>query len=101
MDLSPLTAAARQVSRYRDGASLTPRAATHRSTITGPLAKRMRLAPHAPDAWMDQDMDRIGYKINFDRHFHRYTPPRPLEETDVELKEAEEEITRLLREVTE
>ena len=76
MDLSPPTAAARQVSRY--GASLTPRAATHRSTITGPLAKRMRLAPHVPVAWMDRDKDRIGYEFSFNRHFCRYTPPRPL-----------------------
>ena len=56
--------------------------------------------PHVPDAWMDRGKDRIGYEINFNRHFYRYTPPRPLEEIDAELKEAEEEILRLLREVT-
>ena len=33
-------------------------------------------------------------------YFYRYTPPRPLEEIDAELKQAEEEIMRLLREVT-
>ena len=55
--------------------------------------------PHVPDAWMDRDKDRIGYEISFNRHFYRYTPPRPLEEIDAELKEAEEEIARLLREV--
>ena len=32
--------------------------------------------------------------------FYKYTPPRPLEVIDAELKEAEEEIIRLLREVT-
>ena len=32
---------------------------------------------------------------------YKYTPPRPLEEIDTELKQAEEEIMRLLREVTE
>ena len=150
MDLSPPTAAARQVSRYRDGASLTRRVATHRLhrtasdplatatwqgppgrsththllrerrvppgagpsvarvqsnetrrlTITGSLAKCLRLAPHAPDAWMDRDKDRIGYEISFNRYFYKYTPPRPLEEIDADLKEAEEEIVRLLREVT-
>ena len=57
--------------------------------------------PHVPDAWMDRDRDRIGYEINFNRHFYRYTPPRPLEVIDVELKEAEFEIVQLLREVTQ
>ena len=57
--------------------------------------------PHVPDAWMDRDKDKIGYEINFNRHFYKYTPPRPLEEIDVDLKQAEEKIMRLLREVTE
>lgn len=56
--------------------------------------------PHVPDAWMDRDKDKVGYEINFNRHFYRYTPPRPLEEIDAELKLAEEEIVRLLGEVT-
>ena len=55
--------------------------------------------PHVPDAWMDRSKDRIGYEINFNRHFYTYTPPRPLEAIDAELKEAEEAIARLLREV--
>ena len=57
--------------------------------------------PHVPDAWMDRSKDKVGYEINFNRHFYKYTPPRSLEEIDVELKQAEEEIMRLLREVTE
>ena len=57
--------------------------------------------PHVPDAWMDRGKDKIGYEINFNRHFYKYTPPRPLEAIDAELKEAEEEIMRLLPEVTE
>jgi type I restriction enzyme M protein len=55
--------------------------------------------PHVPDAWMDRSKDKVGYEINFNRHFYRYTPPRPLEEIDAELKQAEEEIMRLLKEV--
>lgn len=57
--------------------------------------------PHVPDAWMDRSKDKVGYEINFNRHFYKFTPPRPLAVIDVELKEAEEEIMRLLREVTE
>ncbi|MGE0126515.1 MAG: N-6 DNA methylase [Blastocatellales bacterium] len=56
--------------------------------------------PHVPDAWMDREKDKVGYEINFNRHFYRYTPPRALEEIDADLKRAEEEIVRLLREVT-
>ena len=59
------------------------------------------VAPHVPDAYMDRDKDKVGYEINFNRHFYKYTPPRPLEEIDADLKKAEEKIMRLLREVTE
>jgi len=57
--------------------------------------------PHVTDAWMDRAKDRVGYEINFNRQFYRYTPPRPLEVIDAELKKAEERMLRLLREVTE
>ncbi len=57
--------------------------------------------PHVPDARMDRSKDKVGYEINFNRHFYKFTPPRPLEEIDADLKRAEEEIMRLLREVTE
>ena len=56
--------------------------------------------PYVPDAWMDRSRDKVGYEINFNRYFHKYMPPRPLEEIDADLKKAAEEITRLLREVT-
>ena len=56
--------------------------------------------PHAPGAWMDRSKDKVGYEINFNRHFFQYAPPRPLEEIDTELKQAEEKILRLLKEVT-
>ena len=57
------------------------------------------VSPHAPDAWMDREKDRIGYEVNFNRHFYTYTPPRPLAEIDADLRQAEDEIVRLLREV--
>jgi type I restriction enzyme M protein len=50
---------------------------------------------------MDRTKDKVGYEINFNRHFYKFTPPRPLTVIDAELKQAEEEIMRLLREVTE
>jgi type I restriction enzyme M protein len=57
--------------------------------------------PHIPDAWMDRTKDKIGYEISFNRHFYRYTAPRPLAEIDADLEQAEAEIVRLLREVAE
>ena len=55
--------------------------------------------PYVSEAWMDRSKDRVGYEINFNRHFYTYTPPRPLDEIDADLKEVEERILRLLREV--
>ncbi len=49
---------------------------------------------------MDRAKDKVGYEINFNRHFYKYTPPRPLAEIDAELKEVEADILRLLSEVT-
>lgn len=60
---------------------------------------RRKVLPHVPDAWMDRTKDKVGYEINFNRHFYRYSPLRPLEEIDADLKKAEEEIVRLLKEV--
>lgn len=56
--------------------------------------------PHVPDAWVAHDKTKIGYEINFNRHFYKFTPPRPLEAIDADLKKAEAEILRLLAEVT-
>lgn len=56
--------------------------------------------PYVDDAWMDRSKDRVGYEINFNRYFYVYTPPRPLAEIDADLKRAEDEILRLLQEVT-
>lgn len=57
--------------------------------------------PHVPDAWVDHTKTKVGYEIPFTRHFYKYTPPRPLEEIDAELKNLEAQIQRLLSEVTE
>lgn len=56
--------------------------------------------PHVPDAWIAHDKIKVGYEINFNRHFYKFTPPRPLADIDADLKKAEAEILRLLSEVT-
>ncbi|MBK7782465.1 MAG: N-6 DNA methylase [Ardenticatenia bacterium] len=64
--------------------------------------------PHVADAWIDlskRDLKDgrvgvIGYEINFNRYFYRYTPPRPLEEIEADIRDIEGDILRMLAEVT-
>ena len=65
--------------------------------------------PHFPDAWIneadrdpkDGQVGRVAYEINVNRFFYRYTPPRPLEAIDRDLRAVEAEILRLLQEVAD
>ncbi len=57
--------------------------------------------PHVPDAWIDHSKTKVGYEINFNRYFYKYTPPRPLDEIEADLKKIEKEIADMLAEVTE
>ena len=64
--------------------------------------------PHVPDAWIDTTkrdprdgrVGLVGYEINFNRYFYRYTPPRPLEEIEADIRAIEADIVRMLAEVT-
>ncbi|MDE0368566.1 MAG: class I SAM-dependent DNA methyltransferase [bacterium] len=56
--------------------------------------------PYVPDAWHDPTKTKIGYEIPLTRHFYTYTPPRPLQDIDKEIKTLESEIQALLAEVT-
>ncbi len=64
--------------------------------------------PHVPDAWIDTgnrdpkdgQLGLVGYEINFNRYFYRYTPPRPLEEIEADIRAIEGDMVRLLAEVT-
>jgi type I restriction enzyme M protein len=48
----------------------------------------------------DGQVGLVGYEINFNRYFHRCTPPRPLEEIEGEIRGIEQDILRMLAEVT-
>jgi type I restriction enzyme M protein len=85
-----------------------------RDTESVPLAERVEaffdreVKPHVPDAWIDTskrdprdgEVGLVGYEINFNRYFYRYTPPRPLEEIEGEIRGIEQDIVRMLAEVT-
>jgi type I restriction enzyme M protein len=55
--------------------------------------------PFVPDAWIDETRERIGYEIPFTRHFYEYTPLRPPEVIEGEIRELEGEIEGMLEEV--
>jgi len=55
---------------------------------------------HLPDSWVDSDNIRCAYEINFNRYFYTYISPRPLNEIDNDLKNVEDEILRLLGDIT-
>ena len=60
--------------------------------------------PHVPDAWIDESkrdardgqIGGVGYEVNFNRYFYRYTPPRPLEQIEADIREIEADIIRML-----
>jgi type I restriction enzyme M protein len=64
---------------------------------------------HVPDAWVDAsytddrdgEVGKVGYEINFNRYFYKYSPPRDLHVIDAELKAVEAEIAMLLDQVAE
>lgn len=61
---------------------------------------KREVLPHVPDAWINDEKTKVGYEIPFNRFFYQYTPPRPLEVIDAELKAVTSEILALLQEVT-
>ena len=49
-----------------------------------------------PDAWIDHSKTKKGYEIPFNRHCSVFTPPRPMEEIDAELKQVTEQIPEMI-----
>jgi type I restriction enzyme M protein len=61
---------------------------------------KREVLPHVPDAWIDESKTKVGYEIPLNRHFYRYEPPRPLDVIEADIKALEEDIKRMLGEVT-
>jgi type I restriction enzyme M protein len=57
--------------------------------------------PFVADAWVDETKTKVGYEVAFTKQFYRYTPPRPLDEIDADIKASQQSILELLSEVTE
>ena len=100
------------ICRKRDGSPEPDPALRDEERV--PLAKDVyrffecEVAPHVADAWIDEskrdvrdgEVGVVGYEINFNRYFYRYDPPRALVEIDSDIREIEEDIVRMLSEVT-
>ncbi len=77
-----------------------------RDTETVPLKEdiyeyfKREVLPHVPDAWIDTSKTKIGYEIPLNRHFYRYEAPRPLEVIETDIKTLEDDIMKMLKEVT-
>lgn len=60
--------------------------------------------PHVSDAWIDLnkvdesdgEVGIVGYEIPFNRHFYKFTPPRPLAEIDAELAACTDRIKQMI-----
>ena len=55
------------------------------------------MIPHVPDAWVAHDKTKVGYEINFNRHFYKFVPPRPLAEIDADLKQTTDRILEMIK----
>jgi type I restriction enzyme M protein len=93
-----------EICRDRDGQPEPD--ADLRDTETVPLKEsieayfRREVLPHVRDAWIDTTKTKVGYEIPINRHFYRYEPPRPLEIIETDIKRLEEDILKMLKEVT-
>lgn len=55
--------------------------------------------PFAPDAYYSMDTAKIGYEINFNKYFYKYTPPRSLEEIAKDILSLEDQTDGVLKDV--
>jgi len=57
--------------------------------------------PFVPDAWYNDADTKVGYEINFAKHFYIHQPPRPLAEIAKGIQAIEQETEGLLKEIIE
>lgn len=63
--------------------------------IQGYFLREVR--PHLDEAWLNTNSTKIGYKINFNRHFFKHQPLRYLGEVSRDIRRLEEETEGLLQ----
>ena len=76
--------------------------ASLRDTENIPLSENIsayfkrEVLPHAADAYIDEEKNKVGYEIPFNRHFYVFKPPRSLDEIDGELKQCTDQILKMI-----
>ena len=57
---------------------------------------RREVLPYTPDAWIKEDVTKVGYEVSFTRHFYKPQPLRTLEEISADILAIEKEAEGLL-----
>ncbi|KAE8765347.1 type I restriction-modification system subunit M [Georgenia thermotolerans] len=60
---------------------------------------RREVLPYARDAWVDESRTKIGYEINFTKHFYKPAPLRTLDEIRADIRALEAESDNLIAEI--
>ena len=60
---------------------------------------RREVQPYAPDAWLVPSSIKIGYEINFTRHFYKPVELRPLEQIRADILAVERETEGLVEQI--
>jgi len=60
---------------------------------------KREVLPFAPDAWIDEKKNVVGYEIPFTRNFYKYEAPKPSAQIMDEIKELEKELAGSLTEI--
>jgi type I restriction enzyme M protein len=78
-----------------------------RDSESVPLSKSIeayfedQVKPYIPDSWIDRSKDKIGYEINFNKYFYKFSLLRSLEDISQDLKLIDEEIKNLSAEIAD
>ncbi len=60
---------------------------------------KREVLPFAPDAWIDEKKNVVGYEIPFTRYFYKYEAPKPSSQIMDEIKELEQNLAGNLSEI--
>ena len=60
---------------------------------------KREVAPHVPDAWIDESKNKTGYEINFNREFYVFKPLRSLADIRKDILALEEKTHQTITQI--